>query len=80
MKKFSTIVFLCILMLSFSPALSANAESSVSTLKISDTQNSIIPAAEYTEWYYRINEDGVFQKRLWSYTYQKWLTDWIDVE
>ena len=31
--------------------------------------------AEQTEWRYRV-VDGRLQKRLWSKTYQKWLTDW----
>lgn len=25
-------------------------------------------------------QNGKLQKRLWSITYQVWLTDWIDVE
>lgn len=33
---------------------------------------------EKTEWHYRKTSDGKWQKRLWSITYQKWLTDWID--
>lgn len=33
--------------------------------------------AEQTIWYYRVN-NGVVQKRLWSITYQRWLTDWMD--
>lgn len=31
--------------------------------------------AEETEWKYRV-VDGKLQKRLWSITYAKWLTDW----
>ena len=30
-----------------------------------------------TEWFYRYY-NGVLQKRLWSLTDQKWLTDWMD--
>lgn len=41
--------------------------------------NIISPTAEQTEWYFRYNEEGVLQRRLWSLTYQKWLTDWMDV-
>lgn len=33
--------------------------------------------AEQTVWYYRTYE-GKLQKRLWSITYGKWLTDWMD--
>ncbi len=31
--------------------------------------------AEEVVWYYR-NYNGRLQKRLWSVTYGKWLTDW----
>jgi len=34
--------------------------------------------AEETAWYFRVF-NGMVQKRLWSYTYGRWLTDWIDV-
>ena len=37
------------------------------------------PRAEETQWYYRITDDGLFQRRLWSITYRKWLTDWITI-
>ena len=36
---------------------------------------SITPYAEETTWFYR-TVDGKLQKRLWSNTYGKWLTDW----
>lgn len=36
------------------------------------------PLTEQTEWYYRIY-NGNIEKRLWSITYGKWLTDWIYV-
>lgn len=35
--------------------------------------------AEQTEWRYRV-VDGKLQKRLWSLTYGKWLTEWEWVE
>lgn len=35
------------------------------------------PRAEVKEWKYR-NNNGVLQKRLWSVTYGRWLTDWMD--
>lgn len=31
--------------------------------------------AEETMWYYRVVDEKL-QKRLWSITYGKWLTDW----
>lgn len=33
--------------------------------------------SEKTEWHYRIYK-GVSQKRLWSVTYQRWKTKWIN--
>lgn len=35
--------------------------------------------AEETKWYYRIVDNSIVQKRLWSITYRKWLTDWITI-
>lgn len=34
--------------------------------------------AEETEWCFQI-VDGQVQRRLWSITYNKWLTDWMPV-
>ncbi|WP_156778670.1 hypothetical protein [Clostridium formicaceticum] len=36
---------------------------------------NVVINAEETEWRYRV-VDGRLQKRLWSITYNKWLTDW----
>lgn len=45
-----------------------------------ETKDSIAtPYAEETEWVYRFY-DGKYQKRLWSITYEKWLTNWILVQ
>ena len=32
---------------------------------------------EETKWYFRVLENYIVQKRLWSITYGVWLTDWI---
>ncbi len=46
------------------------------TEKSSYTKNGgVIIQAEETEWHYRV-VDGKLQKRLWSITYAKWLTEW----
>lgn len=50
---------------------------SLSKQEFPELQNSSVQAEE-TEWFFRIN-NGRLEKRLWSYTYGKWLTDWIDV-
>ena len=41
-------------------------------------ETTVEPMAEEVGWQYRTN-NGVIEKRLWSYTYVKWLTDWIYV-
>lgn len=35
------------------------------------------PRIQEVKWVYR-TYNGVLQKRLWSHTEGKWLTDWID--
>lgn len=46
--------------------------------KTPTNETVITTRGEQTEWVYR-NNNGVIQKRLWSLTYAKWLTDWINV-
>ena len=43
------------------------------------TQSTAEPRTDEVTWYTR-TYNGKLQKRLWSNTYQVWLTDWIDVE
>ncbi|KAF5059423.1 hypothetical protein DSECCO2_336060 [anaerobic digester metagenome] len=47
------------------------------TAIISSDMDEIVirPMAEQTEWRYRDVGDKI-QRRLWSLTYGKWLTDW----
>ena len=75
MKKF--ILWFVTLSLIFSicciPAFAATTEST------EIPQSTVEPRAEEVEWYTRVY-NGKLQKRLWSITYQVWLTDWIDVE
>ncbi len=40
------------------------------------SDGEIAPMAEETVWYFRIY-NGQPQKRLWSITEGKWLTDWM---
>lgn len=44
-----------------------------------DSQSTIDPKIDENVWITR-TYNGKLQKRLWSITYQVWLTDWIDVE
>lgn len=46
---------------------------------INETQSTVEPKADEIVWITR-TYNGKLQKRLWSKTYQVWLTDWIDVE
>ena len=77
MKKFKILIptILTLAALSSMP-VSANT---ISTLPISE-KSSIMPMAEEVEWYFRYNDEGVLQKRLWSITNECWLTAWIDCE
>ena len=74
-KRIVTIIVLLVLLTSLLP-LSVNAAALQS--KETELVEEEILRAEQTEWYYRIN-NGVLEKRLWSITYQRWLTDWIPV-
>ena len=38
---------------------------------------TVSPCAEEVCWYFR-ELNGKYQRRLWSITYGRWLTDWID--
>lgn len=76
---------LCLL-LSLMIALSVSSAAFAETLDAPDGSDVEIIAvrpgessrAEETAWYYRVH-NGMLQTRLWSLTYGRWLTDWIDV-
>lgn len=77
MKKFFACIVALILCLSLS--FPAFADYMIEDdLPMSEESSEIQPLAEETEWFVRIN-NGMIEKRLWSYTYGKWLTDWIVV-
>lgn len=84
MKKLFICLSLGVALLSSSVLSSADsivyAGSTVPTgcsISSEDTSSSteISPRAEKKEWRYR-TVDGKFQKRLWSVTYGKWLSEW----
>ena len=64
------------MMVSGLSVLAAAAEAPVPPTQAED--GGIAPHTEETVWYTRVH-NGVLQKRLWSITYGRWLTDWIDV-
>lgn len=43
---------------------------------ITDSKEELKPYAEEVGWFTRY-VDGKKQKRLWSYTYGRWITDWM---
>jgi len=81
MKKIVSLILALIMILSIS--IAAYAETVDQPEENEIFAAAVIPGdspqAEETGWYFRTTEDGRFQKRLWSYTYGIWLTDWITV-
>lgn len=77
MKRFVAIISVFILCTMFSATAYADFISTDSTPSLA-SESEVMPRAEETGWYYR-NNNGMIEKRLWSYTYGKWLTDWIVV-
>lgn len=76
MKRFTAIISVFLLLAFFSPAAFAtNITLDSGPLSFNE---EVMPYTEQTEWVFRIN-NGNWEKRLWSYTYGKWLTDWIYV-
>lgn len=80
MKRFVTLLLALIMCLSVS--ITAFADEFIPenetgfvavSVKLGDSTR-----AEETCWYFR-TLNGIKQMRLWSITYRKWLTDWIDI-
>lgn len=80
MKRIISLILALVMCLSFSVAAFAENPNIPGE---EDGEELIIPGeqprAEETQWYYRITDDGLFQKRLWSLTYGYWKTDWITI-
>ena len=81
MKKLVCLLLSLVLLVSLSvPALAETVNESVEDEIVFALKGSDEPGRpEETEWYYRITESGLIQKRLWSITYGYWLTDWITI-
>lgn len=79
MKKIISLILALVMCFSLSATVFAESadtpEQAAQELVIDGDQTR----AEETEWYYRITDDGLVQRRLWSITYRKWLTDWITI-
>ncbi len=77
MKKHISVIFA--LILCFSLALPVLALGSEQVPETATDEEIIVMRAEQTMWYYRVT-NGAREKRLWSLTYGKWLTDWMPYE
>ena len=78
MKRIITL-FITLIMCSTLLVPSAFADVAEADSSVSAKETSIVePLVEQTAWVWRIN-NGYYEKRLWSNTYGKWLTDWIVV-
>lgn len=57
------------------------AEEEIPAVEITDFSNgeSASPQADQQTWVYR-TYNGQRQKRLWSYSQNRWLTDWINID
>lgn len=80
MKKLLSLLLTLVVTLSVAvPAFAAAAElpEPPAAGAMTAPQDPASPNAEETQWYFREN-NGRKEMRLWSITYKKWLTDWID--
>ncbi len=76
-KKFIASIGALLLCFSLSSPAFAD-DTTIEVPPVAEAASEIQPRAEETEWVVRIY-NGRVEKRLWSITYGKWLTDWIDV-
>lgn len=80
MKKIISLLLSFVLFFGLSTtAFSESTSTPEATIAVVDTDQAEPVRAEETEWYVRITETGLIQKRLWSITYGYWKTDWITV-
>lgn len=83
MRRFLSLTLSLLILASFSVAAFADLSDEPNSPNIIEEgtvslESSESTRAEETEWCFRIYQ-GRVQMRLWSITYRKWLTDWIDV-
>ena len=79
MKRFISLLLALMMCLSVSTAAFADVYIPEAGGELVASDDSSEPTrAEETCWYFR-TVNGIRQMRLWSITYRKWLTDWIDI-
>lgn len=77
MKMKKTIIALLLALITVMSSAGALAAEVAAPTNVGDT-GIVSPQAEETVWCTRVY-NGWLQKRKWSITYERWLTDWIDV-
>ena len=70
-------ILLALIVVVSAPAPALAAADYADPAAVNYCEESAMPLAEETMWYIR-NYNGRVQKRLWSITEGRWLTDWID--
>jgi len=78
MKRIICLVLILLMCLSFSETCFAAPVQIDDSSASSDVKLIEMDRAEETIWYFR-TYNGMAQMRLWSITYRRWLTDWIDI-
>ena len=73
-KKVVTLALTVVMALSVFPMV---GQASAIEEPVEVSQEVMTPRAEQRMYYYRIH-NGVNQYRVWSITYNKWLTDWTN--
>lgn len=76
MSRLLVTLLVALTVMGSSTAFAAEAKTPAAPV-VESHDGTVVIMAEETCWYYR-EWSGGFQKRLWSYTYNKWLTNWID--
>ena len=76
MKRSKYLLVVVMVALFLQASLGSVIYAKADTISLS-TDVNVTLRAEITEWNFRLY-NGVLQKRLWSKTYARWLTDWIN--
>ncbi len=67
--------FFSLTLLMMSTLLSTGYMAYAQEINVNSVNGDVVIFAEQTEWRYRV-VDGYLQRRLWSITWDKWLTEW----
>jgi len=67
--------FFSLTLLMVSTLLSTGYMAYAQEINVNNADGDVVIFAEQTEWRYRV-VDGYLQRRLWSITWDKWLTEW----